>query len=57
MKKKIRNAKRGFEKKLADGNGNSRQFFAYVRKKTKSRPTVGPLRDKMRMRMRTWQPY
>jgi hypothetical protein len=46
VKKKIRNAKRGFEKKLADGNGNSRQFFAYVRKKTKSRPTVGPLRDK-----------
>ena len=32
----IRNAKRRFEKKLADGNGgNKRLFFAYVKQKTK----------------------
>ena len=45
----IRNAKRRFEKKLAQGgeDGHSkRQFFSYVRTKTKSRPGVGPLKDK-----------
>jgi hypothetical protein len=43
----IRKAKRGFEKKLADGGkGNSRPFYAYVKNRTKTRPTVGPLKDK-----------
>ena len=45
----IRNAKRSFEKKLArDGgvNGNKRQFFAYVKTKTKSRPSIRPLKKK-----------
>ena len=44
----IRNTKRRFEKKLAQGgeDGHSkRQFFSYVRTKTKSRPGVGPLKD------------
>ena len=41
----IRNAKRKFEKKLASGNGgNSRPFFSYVKQKTKSRPSIGPLK-------------
>jgi len=45
VKTLIRRAKRGFEKKLADDkSGSVRQFFAYVRKKTKSRPTIGPLK-------------
>ena len=41
----IRNAKRKFEKKLASGNGgNSRPFFSYVKQRTKSRPSIGPLK-------------
>jgi hypothetical protein len=43
----IRNAKRKFEKKLAEGcNGSSRPFYSYVKKKMKSRQSVGPLKDK-----------
>ena len=46
VKKQIRKAKRDMEKKLAQGNdGNKRPFYAYVKRKTKSRPTVGPLKD------------
>jgi ribonucleases P/MRP protein subunit RPP40 len=45
----IRNAKRSFERKIAKGCGsereNKKRFFAYIKKKTKSRPGVGPLRD------------
>ncbi len=42
-KKQIRNAKRKFEKKPADDDGgNNRPFYAYVKRKTKSRTTVGP---------------
>jgi hypothetical protein len=34
------------KKKLAEGNGgNKRPFFAYVKKKTNSRPSIGPLKD------------
>ena len=41
----IRNAKRRYEKKLADGNGgNKRTFFAYMKQKTRSRPSIGPLK-------------
>jgi hypothetical protein len=47
VKNLIRNAKRKFEKKLSEGNGgNKRPFFAYVREKTQSRPSIGPLKDK-----------
>jgi hypothetical protein len=47
VKNMIRNAKRKYEKKLADSkSGNNRQFYAYVKRKTKSRPTIGPLKDK-----------
>ena len=47
VKNMIRNAKRRFEKKLADGEGgNKRPFFAYIKRKTKSRPRIGPLKDK-----------
>ena len=43
----IRNGKRKFEKKLADGfSGNNRPCYSYIKKKTKSRPSVGPLKDK-----------
>jgi hypothetical protein len=44
--KMIRNAKRNFEKKLErENHGNSRPFYAYVKGKTKSRSTVGRLKD------------
>ena len=46
MKKLIRNAKRNLEKKLASEKNNKRPFYAYVKGKTKSRQTVGPLRKK-----------
>jgi hypothetical protein len=46
VKNMIRNAKRKFEKKLASGNdGNKRPFFAYIKQRTRSRPTIGPLKD------------
>jgi Reverse transcriptase (RNA-dependent DNA polymerase)/Endonuclease-reverse transcriptase len=45
----IRNAKRRFERNIAKGCGseqqNKRRFYAYVKRKTKSRPGVGPLKD------------
>ena len=41
----IRNAKRKFEKRLAAGSGgNNRPFYSYVKQKTKSRPSIGPLK-------------
>jgi len=47
VKRLIKNAKRKFEKKLADNvNGGNRQFFTYIRRKTKSKPTIGPLKDR-----------
>ena len=42
----IRNAKKNLEKRLArsDGSGKTkRHFYAYVRKKTKTKATIGPL--------------
>ena len=49
VRKLIKNAKRKFEKDLAEGGGKDgaqkRRFFAYVKKKTKSRPAIGPLKD------------
>jgi hypothetical protein len=43
----IRNAKKKFEKRLAEGGGkNKKPFYAYVKTKTKTRQSVGPLRDK-----------
>ncbi len=42
----IRNAKRNFEKRLAGENGNiSCPFYAYIERKTKSRPGIGPLKN------------
>ena len=42
----IRSAKRKFEKKLASGKeGGNRQFFAYVKRKTGNRSSVGPLKN------------
>ncbi len=41
----IRNAKRKLEKKLAfDKVKNSKPFYAYVKKRTKTRTTVGPIK-------------
>ncbi len=46
VKNMIRNAKRRFEKKLAEGNNaNKRPFYAYVKLKTQSRPSIGPLKN------------
>jgi Reverse transcriptase (RNA-dependent DNA polymerase)/Endonuclease-reverse transcriptase len=43
----IRNAKRRFERKLADGGGqNKKPFYAYVKTKTKARQSIGPLKTK-----------
>ena len=45
VKNLIRNSKRKFEKKLASGNnGNKKPFYAYVKKQTGSRQSVGPLK-------------
>jgi hypothetical protein len=47
VKNLIRNVKRRFEKKLANKEGGSnRSFLAYIKRKTKSRPCIGPLKDK-----------
>jgi hypothetical protein len=41
------NSKRRFEKRLASEKGNNNKpFFAYIKKKTKSKSLVGPLKDK-----------
>jgi hypothetical protein len=46
VKKLIRNAKRNCEKRLAKGNGgNKHPFFSYIKQKTKSRPSIGPLKN------------
>jgi hypothetical protein len=47
VKKMIRRAKSKFEKKLAEG-GNSKPFYAYLKKRTKGRAAVGPLKDENR---------
>jgi hypothetical protein len=42
----IRAAKKKFERRLADGGGqNKRPFYAYVKARTKTRQSVGPLKD------------
>jgi len=46
VKNLIRNAKRNYERKLArQSKENSRPFYAYLKRKTKSRTSVGPIRD------------
>ena len=49
VKRLIKNAKRGLEKRLADGAGKDgvqkRKFYSYIKQRTKSRPTIGPLKD------------
>ena len=46
VKRMIRSAKRSHEKRLANENGgNSKPFYAYVKGKTRSRVTVGPLKN------------
>ena len=43
---KLKNAKRGMEKRLANsGNSNARTFANYIKSKTKSRTGIGPLKD------------
>jgi len=42
----IRNAKRSYERKLANEcKDNSRPFYAYLKRKTKSRTSVEPLKN------------
>jgi Reverse transcriptase (RNA-dependent DNA polymerase)/Endonuclease-reverse transcriptase len=46
LKYKIRAAKRNLEKRLAnETSGNKKPFYNYVKKKTKSTETVGPLKN------------
>jgi hypothetical protein len=46
VQKLIKNAKRNYEKRLANGNGgNNRSFYSYFRQRTKSRSSLGPLRN------------
>jgi Reverse transcriptase (RNA-dependent DNA polymerase)/Endonuclease-reverse transcriptase len=49
VKNLIRNAKRKFERDIAKGCGsdqaNKKRFFSYIKRKTKSRPGIGPLKD------------
>ena len=43
---KLKNAKRGMEKRLANsGNNNARTFANYIKSKTKSRTGIGPLKE------------
>ena len=47
VKKKITNAKRGMEKKLAYSKESSSKHFAnYIKSKTKSKVSIGPLKNK-----------
>ena len=47
VKKKIMNAKRGMEKKLANSNDNNgRQFANYIKSKTKTRTSIGPIKSR-----------
>ena len=46
VKNLIRNAKRAYERRLANNTGNSRPFYAYLKRKTKNKTSVGPLKDK-----------
>ena len=47
VKKKITNAKRGMEKKLAySKESSSRHFANYIKSKTKSKVSIGPLKNK-----------
>jgi hypothetical protein len=47
VKNMIRTAKRNYENRLANEKGSSnRPFYANVKKKTKSRSMIGPLKDK-----------
>ena len=44
--RKIRNAKRGMEKKMANyRDNNSRRFANYIKSKTKSKTSIGPLKN------------
>ena len=50
VRNKIRTAKWNFEKRLASGGEKNRvtkrQFYAYVKQRTKCRPSIGPLKDR-----------
>ena len=50
VRNRIRKAKRKFEKKLASSGEKDgvkkRQFYAYVKQRTKCRPSIGPLKDR-----------
>jgi len=44
VKNLIKKAKNKYERKLAENGGNNRPFYAYIKRKSKSRPEVGPLK-------------
>ena len=49
VKRLIKNAKRVLQKRQADGAGKDgvqkRKFYSYIKQRTKSRPTIGPLKE------------
>ena len=46
VKRKIKNSKKGMEKKLANSkDGNSRKFANYIKSKTKTKISIGPLKS------------
>ena len=47
VRKAVKNAKRNFERKLAQDarKNNTKPFYSYMKKKTCNRTTVGPLKD------------
>ena len=47
VKKSVKQAKRNLERRLAKNRKkNSKGFYSYIKKKTKNKVTVGPLKDK-----------
>jgi hypothetical protein len=46
VRRLIKNAKKNFERRLANEKGNRRPFYSYVKKKSKNKSTIGPLKDK-----------
>jgi len=46
VKNIIRRAKNSYERKIAEAVGNNKPFYAYVKRKSKCRLEVGPLKNK-----------
>jgi hypothetical protein len=54
----IRNAKKQFERRLADGGGqNKKPFYAYVKTKTNVRQSVRPLKTRVAKQLKKILPW